>query len=219
MICCMRNICRALALTTILAVVCTAQQTAPKTSKPAAKSAATAPASPEARKRAATELIHLILPRAHTDQMMNNIGTQFMYAAANDYKRRGLTIPTDFETKMKNALTGLVSYEELTTWGSEIYAQHFTLSELQKMIAFYSSPTGHKLLQDQQEITQQSMRQVLTAVDHRLPPAMKREGLEPPVPRSQQQGAQPPAGQPVPAGQAPAPQNPPAPQSPATPPK
>ena len=217
MICSMRNICRALALTAMLAVLCTAQQTAPKTSTPAAKSAATAPASPEARKKAAMQLIHLLMPKAHTDQMMNNIGTQFMYAAANDYKRRGLTIPPDFETKMKSALTGLVSYEELTNWGAEVYAQHFTLGELQKMIAFYTSPTGHKLLQDQQEITQQSMRQVLTAVDHRLPPAMKREGLEPPVPRSQQ-GAQPPAGQPIPGGQAPAPQNP-APENPATPPK
>ena len=206
----MRNICRALALISLLAVFCTAQQ--PAASKPAAKtagtkSAGTTSASPEARKKTALELIHLLMPKAHTDQMMATIGTQFMYAAANDYKRRGLTIPPDFETKMKSAMNGLVSYDELTNWGAEVYAQHFTQPELQKMIAFYSGPVGRKMLQSQQEITQESMRQVLTAVDHRLPAAMKREGLEPPVPRSQQ-GAQAPAGQPTPGGQPSAPATP-----------
>jgi len=218
----MRNVCRALALISILAVLSAAQtaRKSTKTSKPASKSTAAASTgvTAEARDRAAAELVHLLMPKSHADQMMAQIGQQFMFAAAADYKRRGLTIPPDFEGKMKSALEGSVSYDEITKWGANVYSAHFTLSELRQLIAFYTSPLGHKLLQDQPEIGQQSMRQVLMAVDHRLPPAMKREGLEPPVPRSQQ-GAQTPAPQAAPQTPAPSSEQSPKPDTSTAPPK
>ena len=207
----MRTVCRALALVSILAVMSAAQQPAAKTSKAPSKAAASTPAATtEARHQAALSLVHMLMPKQHTDQMLGQIGQQFMYAAAADYKRRGITIPPDFESKMKAALSGLVTYGEVTNWASNFYAEHFTLSELHQMEAFYNGPVGRKLIAAQPEIGQQTMRQLLVAVDHRLPGAMEKQGLTPPQPRNAQipQPAPVPQATPPPQGAQPAPQAP-----------
>jgi len=186
---------RTLAALLVLTVIAAAQEPAAKTpakssattaTKPGAASAGTS----ETRHKVAMELMQILLPKTHADQMIAQVDQQFLYLAAADYKKRGLTIPPDFESKMKSALTGLVSENELANWGADSYSQRFTAPELRQLIAFYSSPLGKKLIKEQPEIGQDAMRKLLTTVDHRLPEAMRREGLNPPPPVAQG-GAQP----------------------------
>jgi hypothetical protein len=200
----MQSIFRTLAVLSILTVFSAAQQT-PATTTPKASTGSKAAAKPgagastagstEARHKAAMGLIELLLPRQNTDQMIGQIGQQFMYAAAADYKRRGITIPPDFESKMKAAMTGLVSYDEVTNWAADFYAQQFTVPELHQMAVFYQGPLGRKLIKAQPLIGQETMRKLLITVDHRLPAAMQKQGLTPPVPRSQSGEQQPPSSE------------------------
>ena len=171
--------------------------------KPAAGTAGTS----EARHKVAMELMQILLPKSHADQMIAQVDQQFLYLAAADYKKRGLTLPPDFETKMKSALTGLVSQSELANWGADSYAQRFTAPELRQLITFYNSPLGKKLIKEQPEIGQEAMRKLLTAVDHRLPDSMRKQGLNPPPPPSQG-AAQPGAAQPGSPGSQPGAQPP-----------
>lgn len=204
MIPCMQTIFRTLAVLSILTVFSAAQQT-PAPTTPKTPSASKAPAKPgtgtstagsaEARHKAAMSLIELLLPRQNTDQMIGQIGQQFMYAAAADYKRRGITIPSDFESKMKAAMTGLISYDEVTNWAADFYAQHFTVPELHQMTAFYQGPVGRKLIKAQPEIGQETMRKLLVTVDQRLPAAMQKQGLTPPAPPSQSSAPRPPSSE------------------------
>ena len=199
---------RLLAALLILTVIAAAQQppaktpaksSASTTAKPAADTAGTAGTS-EARHKVAMELMQILLPKAHADQMIAQVDQQFLYLAAADYKKRGLEVGPDFETKMKAALTGLVSENELANWGADSYAQRFTAPELRQLITFYDSPLGKKLIKEQPEIGQEAMRKLLTSVDHRLPDAMRKQGLNPPPPPAQG-AAQP--GTPAPAPGAP----------------
>ena len=198
---------RLLAALLILTVIAAAQQPAaqqPAAKTPAksststaAKPAAGAAGTSEARHKVAMELMQILLPKSHADQMIAQVDQQFLYLAAADYKKRGLTIPPDFETKMKSALTGLVSENELANWGADSYAEHFTAPEMRQLITFYNSPLGKKLIKAQPEIGQEAMRKLLTAVDHRLPDSMRKQGLNPPPPPAQG-AAQPGAGSPQP---------------------
>lgn len=215
----MQKILRTLAALLILTVIAAAQEPAAKTpAKPAGttatKPAASTSAGPEARHKVAMELMQILLPKSHADQMIAQVDQQFLYLAAADYKRRNINIPPDFETKMKAALTGLVSENELATWGADSYAQRFTAPEMRQLMTFYNSPLGKKLLKEQPEIGQEAMKKLLTAVDHRLPDAMRREGLNPPPPPSQGSST------PGPGSAAPQPgAQPQSPQNSATPPK
>jgi len=202
---------RTLAALLILTVIAVAQEpaaqqsakpsttTAGKTSKTGATKTGTA-ATTEGRRKVAMELMQILLPKQHADQMIAQVDQQFLYLAAADYKKRGLTIPPDFEAKMKAALTGLVSENEIKNWGADSYAERFTAPELRQLITFYNSPTGQKLIKMQPEISQEAMKKLLITVDHRLPAAMQKEGLNPP-PSQQQQGAgsQGPGAQPAPS--------------------
>lgn len=49
-------------------------------------------------------------------------------------------------------------FSELTTHVAALYATHFTEPELKKLIAFYESPVGKKLLQQQPTIVEASMK-------------------------------------------------------------
>ncbi len=194
----MQTTLRILAVIAIFAVMSSAQQTPAKTPAKSSTSATKKPAatgaaeSSAAKHRVALEVVHLLMPKDHTNQMIAEIDQRFAYAAAADYQRRGLTIPPDFETKMKAALAGLVSYDELTNWAADSYAQHFTTAEMQQMKTFYTGPTGRKVIDAQPEISQQTVRKLLQTVDQRLPAAMKKEGLNPPEPRAAPgQGANP----------------------------
>ena len=191
---------RLLAALLILTVIAAAQQPAAKppaktTGTTAAKPAAATAGTAEARHKVAQELMQILLPKTHADQMIAQVDQQFLYLAASDYKKRGLTIPPDFETKMKSALTGLVSESELATWGADSYAERFTAPEMRQLITFYNSPLGKKLIKEQPEISQEAMRKLLIAVDHRLPDAMRKQGLNPPPPQG---AAQPAPGSPQP---------------------
>ena len=213
----MQKILRTLAALLILTVIAAAQEPAAKTpAKPAGttatKPAASTSATPEARHKVAMELMQILLPKSHADQMIAQVDQQFLYLAAADYKRRNINIPPDFETKMKAALTGLVSENELATWGADSYAQRFTAPEMRQLMTFYNSPLGKKLLKEQPEIGQEAMKKLLTAVDHRLPDAMRREGLNPPPPPAQGSSTPGPgSAAPQPGAQPQSPQNSPTP--------
>jgi hypothetical protein len=206
----MHNIMRTLAALLVLTVIAAAQQPA---AKPPAKSSGTTAAKPTAsstgaagtaeRHKVALELMQILLPKTHADQMIAHADQQFLYLAAADYKKRGLEIPSDFESKMKTALTGLVSDTELANWGADAYAERFTAPEMRQLITFYNTPLGKKLIKEQPEISQDTLKKLLITVDHRLPDAMRKQGLNPPPPQ--------PASQPGGAQQAPAPGSQPAP--------
>ncbi|HEU5018740.1 MAG TPA: DUF2059 domain-containing protein [Pseudolabrys sp.] len=49
-------------------------------------------------------------------------------------------------------------FSELTTHVATLYATHFTEPELKKLLAFYESPVGKKLLQQQPAIVNASMK-------------------------------------------------------------
>ena len=78
--------------------------------------------------------------------MMNNFKTNPAFA----------TIPDEFWTEF--AKEAEESYGEVEMKIAEVYQQHFTNDEIKQLIAFYESPIGKKLVQEQPAIQADSYK-------------------------------------------------------------
>ena len=70
-------------------------------------------------------------------------------------------LPADYETKMAARINDMIAnmpWEEMMQAMIPVYQKHFTKADIDSLIAFYSSPTGDKLLRDMPSIMEESMQ-------------------------------------------------------------
>lgn len=82
-----------------------------------------------------------------------NRGVQFMQNMLPALKRLVPQVPESFWVEFMNE----VDPNELINLIVPIYKKHFTEEEIQEMIKFYKTPVGMKLIQEQSQITKESM--------------------------------------------------------------
>jgi hypothetical protein len=151
------------------------------------------PSAPDASHRAlAMELVHLVTPEASYRSGIQEMTAQMVPTLEAQARSTGTTLPPDFRQRFDAALFEVVPYEEQSTWAADVYARHFTKSELKDLIAFYRTALGRKLASALPSIMGEVGKQVSEIIPQRLPAALKRHGLLP-------QGG---AGQPEPVKQA-----------------
>jgi hypothetical protein len=74
----------------------------------------------------------------------------------------------DVEGVMRDALAGVLTNEEWQQAAAEIYAEHFTPTELDAAMEFYASPVGAKILGLRSTLEQQMGASVEAIVERRL---------------------------------------------------
>lgn len=73
-------------------------------------------------------------------------------------------LPPDFESQMNRDLDNFLRsfpYEEMIQAMVPVYQKHFTRNDINSLTAFYSSPTGQKLIQEMPAITAESMQTMI----------------------------------------------------------
>jgi hypothetical protein len=80
------------------------------------------------------------------------------------FARDGKKPPVDFErryNKMMDELMKGMPFDEMTQSVVPIYQKHFTKGDIDHLNAFYSSPTGQKVLEEMPAITGESMQAMM----------------------------------------------------------
>jgi len=73
-------------------------------------------------------------------------------------------LPADFEERETKILDGMIKnmpMDDMIQAMIPVYQKHFTKGDINAMLAFYSSPTGQKLLRDMPAITAETMSVIM----------------------------------------------------------
>jgi uncharacterized protein len=117
---------------------------------------------------ATKDQVELYLRTMHSHDMMQRMMEAMlkpMHQVFHDqFKKDGKQLPADFEprfTKMMDDLVKGMPMEEMSQAMVPAYQKHFTNGDINNLIAFYSTPTGQKVLEEMPEITSESMQAMM----------------------------------------------------------
>lgn len=139
-----------------------------------AQDAASAPASKEDVQR--------YLEAMHSHDMMQNMIVAMakpMHQTVHDqYLKDKDKLPADFETRMNKMMDDMMKdmpFDDMMQAMVPTYQKHFTKGDIDSLVAFYTSPTGQKLLREMPAIMGEAMeammpimRQHIDAMNQRL---------------------------------------------------
>jgi hypothetical protein len=117
---------------------------------------------------ATTDQVALYLRTMRSHDMMQRMMEAMlkpMHQMLHDqFAKDGRKLPADFEsrfTKMTDDLMKNMPWDDMTQAMVPAYQKHFTNGDINNLIAFYSSPTGQKVLQEMPEITSEGMQAMM----------------------------------------------------------
>ncbi|MGA2459584.1 MAG: DUF2059 domain-containing protein [Terriglobales bacterium] len=91
--------------------------------------------------------------------------TQSMHQFTHEqYLKHKDELPADYESKMTARMDELfdnMPWDEMTQAMVPAYQKHFTKGDIDNLVAFYSSPTGEKLLRELPSVTAESMQNMM----------------------------------------------------------
>jgi hypothetical protein len=121
-----------------------------------AQDASSAPATKEDVER------YLSVTRSH--EMMNQIfaaiSKPMQQRVHEEYLKDKDKLPADYEERTNKAMDDMfknMPWDEIIQAMVPVYQKHFTKGDIDALVAFYSSPTGQKMLREMPAITGESM--------------------------------------------------------------
>src|SRR5271154_3449949 len=109
---------------------------------------------------------YLQLPGSH-DMMKKMVAgmTQGMHQMMHEqYLKHQADLPADFESKMDMMMDGMLAdmpFDEMIQSMAPVYQKYLTKGDVDNLIAFYSSPTGAKLLREMPAIMAEAMQNMM----------------------------------------------------------
>jgi len=117
---------------------------------------------------ATKEDVQRYLDVMHSREMMSKMldaMTKPMHQMMHEqYERDKDKLPPDFEARTNKMIDDYLRqfpWDEIQQSMVPVYQKHFTKGDIDQMVAFYSSPTGQKLLKELPAITSESMQTML----------------------------------------------------------
>jgi uncharacterized protein len=113
---------------------------------------------------ASKEDVDRFLDAMHTrDQMksMMDAMTKQMHQMTHDMIAKQPNLPADFEVRMNKMMDDILKdfpVEEMLQAMIPVYQRHLTKGDVDPLIAFYSTPTGQKILKEMPAITSEAMQ-------------------------------------------------------------
>lgn len=80
------------------------------------------------------------------------------------YLKHNDELPADYESKMTARMDGMfedMPWDEMLQAMAPVYQKHFTKGDIDHLVAFYSSPTGEKLLREMPSIMAEAMQDMM----------------------------------------------------------
>ena len=143
----------------------------------AAQNPTSAPTDTSASKEQVEKLFDVMQIREQSHQMMDSLSKQMQVMTTQNIKARYPNI-----TAAELARASRISEESLKDVPLDeilddmvpIYQKHLTQGDVDAMVAFYSSPTGKKLMQQLPEITEEAMQVSYQHMQKQIDAVMKR---------------------------------------------
>jgi hypothetical protein len=117
---------------------------------------------------ATKEDIDRYMQTAHSKEMASKMMDAMMkplhQMIHEDYLKGKDKLPPDFEERMSKRLEEYfkgVPWDEILNSTVPVYQKHFTKGDVDTMVAFYSTPTGQKLIREMPEIMAESMQNMM----------------------------------------------------------
>jgi uncharacterized protein len=104
------------------------------------------------------EVIH---SRDMTDKMMNAMLKPMQQMMHAEYVKNQDKLPADYEERMNKRMDAMVKnmpYDEMMQAMIPSYEKHLTKGDIDSLLAFYSSPTGQKVLRELPAIMAEAMQ-------------------------------------------------------------
>jgi uncharacterized protein len=113
---------------------------------------------------ASKEDVQHYLEVMHSREMMQNMlsaMTKQMHQMTHEQVLKEKNLPADFEARMDKMMDDLLKdfpYEAIEEAMVPVYQKHFTKAEIDALVAFYTAPTGQKILKEMPEVTAEAMQ-------------------------------------------------------------
>src|SRR5580704_3628632 len=124
---------------------------------------------------ATKEDIQKYLEVMHSREMMTKVidaMTKPMHQMMHEqYEKDKDKLPADFETRMNKLMDDTMKsfpWDEMLDSMVPIYQKHFTKGDIDHLVAFYSTPTGQKVLRELPAITAEAMQSMLPLIQQRM---------------------------------------------------
>jgi hypothetical protein len=113
---------------------------------------------------ASKEDIQRYLDAVHSREMMQNMlsaMTKQMHQMTHDQVLKEKNLPPDFEARLDKMTDDLFKdfpYEAIRQAMVPVYQKHFTKGEIDALVAFYTTPTGQKILKEMPQVVAESLQ-------------------------------------------------------------
>ncbi len=130
-----------------------------------------------ASKENVKKLLDVMASREQMGQMMQQVFTQMRNLNREEIKKRHPDVSQEDLASMDRQAEDLIKnfpLDEMLKDMIPVYQRHFTKSEIDALIAFYSSPAGQKFLHEMPAVTAETMRVVYPRIQAEVDAALKR---------------------------------------------
>ena len=117
---------------------------------------------------ATKEDVHRYLQIMHSREMMAKMADAMskpMHQMVHDqYLKDKNKLPPDFEARMNKMTDDMfkaLPWDDMLDAMVPVYQKHFTKGDVDALVAFYSTPTGQKLIKELPEITAEAMQNMM----------------------------------------------------------
>lgn len=109
--------------------------------------------------------------RDSVNKMVDSMAKSMQKLLHEQYLKKRDKLPEDYEQRMAKQLDDMfknMPFDEMMQATIPVYQRHFTKGDVYALLAFYSSPTGQKLLRDLPVITSESMEAMMPTLSRYL---------------------------------------------------
>jgi hypothetical protein len=152
----MKKVCLILAISFILCVPAMAQQN---------------PADAPATQADVEKYLETMHSREMMNQMIEAMAKPMQQVVHEQYLKHKDVLPLDYETKVNKMMQDMLAempWEEMIQAMVPAYQKHFTKGDLDALTAFYSSPTGQKVLHEMPGLMADSMQVMMPLMQQHI---------------------------------------------------
>jgi hypothetical protein len=122
------------------------------------------PAEAPATKEDIQRYLQIMHSKEMAEKMMDAMSKPMHQMIHEQYLKDKDKLPADFESRMNKRLDENfknIPWDEILDSMVPVYQKHFTKGDVDALVAFYSTPTGQKLIKELPEITAEAMQNMM----------------------------------------------------------
>ncbi len=129
------------------------------------------PADSPATKEDVQKYLEIMHSREMMTKMVDAMAKPMHQMMHDQYEKDKDKLPVDFEARMNKVMDDSLKsfpWDEILQSMVPVYQKHFTKGDVDHLVAFYSTPTGQKLIREMPAITAEAMQVMMPILRDRI---------------------------------------------------